>query len=48
LIQVLDKPILPLAKERLGKMKGIVLGGFVAGFLIIFVVIMKRLLLNFK
>ena len=48
LIQDLDKPILPLAKERLGKMKGIVLGGFVAGFLIIFVVIMKRLLLNFK
>jgi uncharacterized protein involved in exopolysaccharide biosynthesis len=28
LIQIIDRPILPLAKERFGKAKGIVLGGF--------------------
>jgi hypothetical protein len=30
LIQIIDRPILPLAKERFGKAKGIVLG--LAGF----------------
>lgn len=44
LIQIIDKPILPLAKERLGKAKGIVLGGFLAGVLIIFYLIIRRLL----
>ncbi|MFL9831925.1 Wzz/FepE/Etk N-terminal domain-containing protein [Flavobacterium sp. ST-87] len=44
LIQVIDRPILPLAKERFGKAKGIVLGGFLAGFLIVFYLIIKRLL----
>lgn len=48
LIQVLDRPILPLKKERFGKLKGIVLGGFIAGFLTIFVLIMKRLILKYK
>lgn len=33
LIQVIDKPILPLKKEKFGKAKGIVLGGFLAGVL---------------
>lgn len=33
LIQVIDKPILPLPKERFGKLKGIFFGGFLAGFL---------------
>lgn len=32
LIQVLDRPILPLKMERVGKAKGIVIGGFLAGF----------------
>lgn len=44
LIQVIDKPILPLAKERLGKAKGIVSGGFLAGFLTVFLLIMRRVL----
>lgn len=35
LIQVIDMPILPLKKDRLGKAKGIILGGFLAGFLIV-------------
>lgn len=43
LIQVLDRPILPLAKERLGKLKGIVMGGFLAGFLTVFILLMKRI-----
>ena len=33
LIQVIDKPIFPLEKEKLGKLKSLVLGGFLAGFL---------------
>lgn len=43
LIQVIDKPILPLATERFGKAKGIILGGFLGGFLALFVLIIKRL-----
>jgi uncharacterized protein involved in exopolysaccharide biosynthesis len=32
LIQVIDAPILPLEKKRFGKAKGILMGGFLAGF----------------
>ncbi|MCY4780808.1 lipopolysaccharide biosynthesis protein [Sphingobacterium sp. UT-1RO-CII-1] len=35
LIQVVDSPILPLEQERLGKAKAVVLGGLIAGFLIV-------------
>lgn len=35
LIQVIDRPILPLPKERFGKAKGILLGGILAGFLVL-------------
>ncbi|MDR2027256.1 MAG: hypothetical protein LBQ01_06845 [Prevotellaceae bacterium] len=35
LIQIIDTPIMPLEIERLGKAKGIVLGGFLGGFLIV-------------
>ena len=42
LIQVIDKPILPLPVERFGKAKGILLGGFLAGFLVILGLIIKR------
>ncbi|MDB5288285.1 MAG: lipopolysaccharide biosynthesis protein [Mucilaginibacter sp.] len=42
LIQVIDKPILPLEMERFGKGKGGVIGAFLFGFLtIIFLVISK-------
>lgn len=44
LIQVIDRPILPLAKERFGKAKGILMGGFLAGFLVVLVLIVKRIL----
>jgi hypothetical protein len=42
LIQVIDKPILPLAVEKFGKVKGIFLGGFLAGFLVIIGLIGRR------
>ena len=44
LIQVIDRPILPLKKEKFGKAKGIVMGGFLAGFLVMLGLIVKRLL----
>jgi uncharacterized protein involved in exopolysaccharide biosynthesis len=44
LIQVIDKPILPLKKEKFGKAKGILLGGILAGFLVVFVLIVRRIL----
>ena len=44
LIQVIDRPILPLPKDRFGKAIGIVLGGILAGFLTILGLIVKRLI----
>ena len=44
LIQVIDKPILPLAKEKLGKAEGLALGGFLTGFLSVLFLILRRLL----
>jgi len=35
LIQVIDAPIYPLFKEKIGKAKGIIFGGILAGFLIV-------------
>ncbi len=32
LIQVIDKPLLPLKVDKLGKLKALVFGGFLAGF----------------
>jgi uncharacterized protein involved in exopolysaccharide biosynthesis len=44
LIQVIDYPIFPLKKEKLGKLKGLVLGGIIAGILIVLVLIITRLI----
>ncbi|MFV8270513.1 Wzz/FepE/Etk N-terminal domain-containing protein [Flavobacterium sp. GT2N3] len=44
LIQVIDKPILPLKKEKFGKAKGIVIGGFLAGFLTVIFLLVRRIL----
>ena len=43
LIQVIDKPILPLKKDKVGKLKSLLLGGFLAGFLTALVLIFKKL-----
>ncbi|CAM3673801.1 Wzz/FepE/Etk N-terminal domain-containing protein [Flavobacterium chungbukense] len=44
LIQVIDRPILPLHMERFGKAKGLIIGGFLGVFFIVFLIIVKRLL----
>lgn len=45
LIQVLDKPILPLKMERLGKAKGIIAGGFLVELMLIIVLMIKKIFL---
>ena len=44
LIQIIDRPILPLEKESFGKVIGFLMGGVLAGFLVILGLILKRLL----
>ena len=44
LIQVIDQPILPLKKDKFGKGKGIVMGGFLAVFLVVLGLIIRKLL----
>jgi hypothetical protein len=44
LIQVIDKPILPLAKEKFGKLKGLVVGGFLFGFFAFLYLIVKKVI----
>ncbi|RYJ37861.1 Lipopolysaccharide biosynthesis protein [Flavobacterium anhuiense] len=47
LIQVIDRPILPLEKEKFGKLKGLILGGFLTSFLTILFLIFKRFVKTF-
>ncbi|WP_298740344.1 lipopolysaccharide biosynthesis protein [uncultured Chitinophaga sp.] len=42
-IQIVDRPILPLKKERLGKAKGIILGGILGGFLIVVFLLARKI-----
>lgn len=44
LIQIIDRPILPLPKEKFGKVKGLIIGGFFAGFLTILFFVLRKLL----
>jgi len=44
LIQVIDSPILPLQIEAYGKRKGVMTGGIIAGFLIAFYFVIKKVL----
>lgn len=44
LIQVIDRPILPLKKDKFGKAKGLVMGGFLAGFLTVLFLIGRRVI----
>jgi hypothetical protein len=43
LIQIIDKPILPLKKEKVGNLKSLVLGGFFAAFLTALILVIKKL-----
>jgi uncharacterized protein involved in exopolysaccharide biosynthesis len=44
IIEIIDAPILPLSIEKFGKAKGMVMGGFLAGFLIFGWLVLRRLL----
>lgn len=44
LIQVVDYPILPLHKERFGKFKGVIIGGFLGGLLAILLLLFRKLI----
>ncbi|MDG2433857.1 Wzz/FepE/Etk N-terminal domain-containing protein [Flavobacterium sp.] len=48
LIQVIDAPILPLKKEKFGIIKGILLGGFIFGFMVTAFLIIRRFLRELK
>ncbi|MBP6755430.1 MAG: lipopolysaccharide biosynthesis protein, partial [Bacteroidia bacterium] len=48
LIQVLDRPILPLKMERVGKLKGIIIGGFLSGFLCVMWLIFRKIFRELK
>lgn len=39
LIQVVDEPVYPLSKEAIGKAKGIIIGGFLFGFICCFILV---------
>jgi hypothetical protein len=43
LVQLIDRPILPLEKEKLGRIKSFVLGGFLASFLTVLFLVFKKL-----
>ena len=43
LVQLIDRPILPLQKEKVGKLKSLILGGFLAGFLTVIYLIFSNL-----
>lgn len=44
LIQILDSPILPLKKDKVGKLKGIVFGGLIACFFLFLFLTAKKLI----
>lgn len=48
LIQVIDRPILPLKKDRVGKAKGIMCGAFIAGIFIVLGLIVERIIKQFS
>jgi uncharacterized protein involved in exopolysaccharide biosynthesis len=46
LVQLIDRPILPLEKDKTGRIKSLVLGGFLAGFLTLLFLVFGRLYKN--
>ena len=43
LIQLIDQPTLPLKKEKPGRLKSLLLGGFLGGFLALLVLVIQRI-----
>ena len=46
LIQIIDRPILPLERTKKGKLKSIMFGGIWGAFLILLFIISRRVLVN--
>ena len=46
LIQLIDSPVFPLKKDYVGKFEGIVVGGVLSGFLIVFLLFVRFVLKN--
>ncbi len=46
LVQLIDRPILPLEKDKIGKLKSFILGGLLAGFLTVLYLIFTQLYRN--
>ncbi len=44
LIQIIDSPVFPLPKDKVGKLMGIIVGGVLGGLLSIFILISKKVL----
>jgi uncharacterized protein involved in exopolysaccharide biosynthesis len=44
IIEIIDEPILPLKVEELGRIKGVIIGGFLTGFLIFGWLVLRLLL----
>jgi hypothetical protein len=44
LIQVVDHPVYPLYKDKLGKAKGVILGGIIGGILIVVIMLFRRVI----
>jgi hypothetical protein len=44
LVQIIDKPILPLKKEAVGKFKGIVIGAILSAFLMFVYLTFKKII----
>jgi uncharacterized protein involved in exopolysaccharide biosynthesis len=46
IIEIIDEPILPLRFDRFGMVKGLLISGFLTGFLVIVVIIIRRILIT--
>ena len=44
LLQIVDEPILPLAKKKVGKLIGIIVGGAVGGFLALLILVIRKII----
>ncbi len=44
LVQIIDAPILPLKKEKVSKLKSLILGGFLCGFLVVIGLVGRKVL----
>lgn len=43
LIQIIDSPILPLEKEKLGKLKGVAIGGIMGCFVVVLILLVRKI-----